>query len=133
MAEEKKVSVAKAPAATKSVAPAKETAVKKEAAVKKETAVKKEVAKKPATKKTAAKKPAAKKASVAVKKSEVVKIEVNDRSYTQDDLLKIARDVWQYDIGKKPADLISIELYVKPEEKKVYYVFNGDYAHSFDI
>ena len=100
--------------------------VAKATPAKKETAEKKPAAKKPAAKKAATK-------TVAVKKSEVVKIEFSSRSYTQDDLLKCARDVWQFDIGKNPADLKSIELYVKPEEERAYYVFNNDITGSFGV
>lgn len=45
----------------------------------------------------------------------------------------MAKDVWQYDLGKKAADLKSVDLYVKPEENKVYYVMNGDVTGDFDI
>ena len=143
--EEKAVKAApaqKAEAAKKETEPAKkETVVKKPAAKKAaapKAAVKKEAAaKKPAAKKAAAKKPAAKKAAApkaaAVKKSEVVKVEFNGKSYTQEDLLKSAKDVWQYDIGKKAAELKSIELYVKPDEERAYYVFNNDITGSFSI
>ena len=34
---------------------------------------------------------------------------------------------------KKAADLKSVDLYVKPEENKVYYVMNGDVTGDFDI
>ncbi|MCL2717818.1 MAG: DUF6465 family protein [Lachnospiraceae bacterium] len=153
MAEEKKISVT-SPTASEAKVTAKAAPIKKEVAVKKETAPKKPAAKKEAApkkpavvkeaapKKPAAKKPAAPKKptakttsarAVAVKKSEVVKVEFNGKSYTQDDLLKSARDVWQYDIGKKAADLKSIELYVKPEEERAYYVFNNDITGSFAI
>ena len=89
---------------------------------------KKPAAKKPAAKKTAAKKPAAKKADL---KSKVV-LQFTDREYTEADLVKIAKDVWKYDLNGKASELANVELYVKPEEKKVYYVMN-DKEGSFDI
>ena len=55
-----------------------------------------------------------------------------DKEYTKCDLVKIAKDVWQYDLKKDVAALKDIELYVKPEECKVYYVMNGE-TGSFDI
>ncbi|MCL2051411.1 MAG: DUF6465 family protein [Lachnospiraceae bacterium] len=126
-------------AVVKKEAAPKKAAAAKPAAVKPATtkpAAAKPAAAKPAAAKPAAAKPAEKKTStraVAVKKSEVVKVEFNGKSYTQDDLLKSARDVWQYDIGKEPADLKSIELYIKPEEERAYYVFNNDITGSFAI
>ncbi len=90
--------------------------------VKKETA--KRAAKKPAAKKTAAKK-ADLKASVCV--------QFSGKSYSEDDLVKMAKDVWKFDLKQKVADLVSMELYVKPEENTVYYVMNKDYAGSFYI
>ena len=55
------------------------------------------------------------------------------KSYSQEDLLKIAKDVWKYDLKQKAADLTSIELYVKPEENMVYYVMNKETTGSFYI
>ena len=40
-------------------------------------------------------------------------------------LVKIAKDVWKYDLGKKVSDIKSIDLYVKPFENKAYYVINA--------
>ena len=76
-----------------------------------------------------------KKAPVA--KKPVVKEEVNfqfsGKSYTSEDLIRITRDVWKYDLNGKEEDVKSIELYVKPEENTAYYVINGDVTGSFFI
>lgn len=96
----------------------------------KATAVKKEVktvAKTAA--KTVAKKAPAKKAEAKA----CVNLQFDGKSYTNDDLVKIAKDVWKYDLGNKPADLKDIELYVKPEDSRAYYVFNGEITGSFAI
>lgn len=136
--------VAKAVAATKT-AEVKAEPVKEE--VKKETAkkapAKKAEAKaetKAATKKAPAKKAeTAKKApakKTATKKAEVkasVSVQFAGKEYKTDDFVKIAKDVWQYDLGNKVADFKSVELYVKPEEEVVYYVINGDVTGSFAI
>ena len=156
MAEVKKATakvVAKVPAEEKKVevkaaevkAPEVKAEVKKEA-VKKDTVKKDTVKKTPAAKKAPAKKaPAAKKETVkkeTVKKAPaakkpVVKEEVNfqfsGKSYTSEDLIRITRDVWKYDLNGKEEDVKSIELYVKPEENTAYYVINGDVTGSFFI
>jgi len=109
----------------------KAPAAKKAAASK--TAEKKPEAKKTATKaaaKTTAKKAPAKKAAKAEVK---VAIQFADKNYTAEDLAKIANDVWVYDYGKDAADLKDVQLYVKPEESKVYYVFNNEIAGDFVI
>ena len=90
---------------------------------------KKPAAKKETAKKAPAKKPAAKKAEL---KSEI-SVQFGGKSYSQEDLLKIAKDVWKYDLKQKAADLTSIELYVKPEENMVYYVMNKEITGSFYI
>ncbi len=95
----------------------------------KKPAAKKETAKKETAKKAPAKKPAAKKAEL---KSEI-SVQFGGKSYSQEDLLKIAKDVWKYDLKQKVADLTSIELYVKPEENMVYYVMNKEITGSFYI
>lgn len=105
--EEKKVEAKKAVEEKKAAAPKKETA-KKAAPAKKEVAVK-----------------AATKVSV--------NLQFAGKEYKAEDFEKMAKDVWQYDLGKKAADLKSVDLYVKPEENKVYYVMNGDVTGDFDI
>lgn len=120
---------------------------------KKET-VKSEAAKKAVEKKTAeAKKTVEKKAAEAKKTAEeklavehekkatVRKAELKSEfhlqfggnSYTQDELMKIAKDVWKYDLKQKVGDLVSVELYIKPEEHAVYYVMNKEFTGSFYI
>ena len=146
MAEVKKATakvVAKVPAEEKKVevkaaevkAPEVKAEVKKEA-VKKTPAAKKAPAKKaPAAKKETVKKETVKKAPAA--KKPVVKEEVNfqfsGKSYTSEDLIRITRDVWKYDLNGKEEDIQSIELYVKPEENTACYVINGDVTGSFFI
>ena len=146
MAEVKKATakvVAKVPAEEKKVevkaaevkAPEVKAEVKKEA-VKKTPAAKKAPAKKaPAAKKETVKKETVKKAPAA--KKPVVKEEVNfqfsGKSYTSEDLIRITRDVWKYDLNGKEENVKSIELYVKPEENTAYYVINGDVTGSFFI
>ena len=130
-AEEKKVEVK----AAEGKAPEVKAEVKKEA-VKKTPAAKKAPAKKaPAAKKETVKKETVKKEPAA--KKPVVKEEVNfqfsGKSYTSEDLIRITRDVWKYDLNGKEEDIQSIELYVKPEENTAYYVINGDVTGSFFI
>ncbi len=47
-------------------------------------------------------------------------------------LIKTAKEIWK-NSGKKATDLKSLNLYVKPEENTVYYVFNDDESGSFAI
>lgn len=100
---------------------------------------------KPAAKKTTVKKAAEPKSEAEVKepaKKTVAKkeaptvqttLELQHKSYTEEDLVKIATDVWVYDLGNKAEDIKDIELYVKPVEKTVYYVINKDVKGSFGI
>lgn len=135
-AEEKKVEVKAAEVKAPEVkADVKKEAVKKDT-VKKTPAAKKAPAKKaPAAKKETVKKETVKKAPAA--KKPVVKEEVNfqfsGKSYTSEDLIRITKDVWKYDLNGKEEDVKSIELYVKPEENTAYYVINGDVTGSFFI
>ena len=83
--------------------------------------------------KTAAKKAPAKK---PLKKAELktdMHVQFAGKSDAQEDLVKIARDVWKYDLKQKVRDLESVELYVKPEENMVYYVMNREFTGSFYI
>ena len=125
--EEKKVEAAP----VKAEAPAKKEVAKK-APAKKAAPAKKEAVKKaaPAKKEAAKKAPAEKKAAV---KKEAIYVQFAGKSYSNDELLKIAKDVWVYDMGQKAADMKSVEIYVKPEESMAYFVVNGTENGSFMI
>ena len=125
---------------------AKTTPAASAAEVKKEEP--KKTTKKAAAKKTTAKKAPAKKTAAAAKKTtakttkttakkaavkETLHVQFAGKSYTTDELVKIAKDVWKYDLKQKVSDFKSVELYVKPEENVVYYVINGDVTGKFDI
>lgn len=103
-----------------------EKAEEKAATVK---AAEKPAAEKKTTGKAPAKKAPAKKAEL---KSSIC-VQFWGKSYSQEDLIKIARDVWKYDLKQKLGSLESVELYVKPEENMVYYVMNKDFTGSFYI
>lgn len=77
-------------------------------------------------------KPTAKSAAKKEVKAEIA-VQFDGKSYSQEDLIKIAKDVWKYDLNQKVSDLTSIELYVKPEEHCAYYVMNKDFAGSFNL
>ncbi len=113
VAEETKAAAKKATAATKTIAKKASTATK--TATRKAAETVKEAKPKKATTKTA------------------ITLEYSDKKYTTADLEKIATDVWVYDYGKKASELKTVELYVKPLESRVYYVFNGDIVGSFKI
>lgn len=125
-AEEKKPEV-------KAAAPVKEAEVKK-AEVKKAAPAAKAEKKAPA-KKAPAKKTAEKKAPVkkAAKVEETVNFQFSGKSYTPDDLMKIFKDVWKYDMNGREEDIKNVELYVKPEENTTYFVVNGSITGSFFI
>lgn len=109
----------------------------KEAAVPAAKAVKKETVKAAERAKTAVKKTAAKAApKKAAEKKEVVttvSVQFSGKSYTTEELVAIAKDVWKYDLKQKASDFKSVELYVKPEENQAYYVINGEHTGSFFI
>ena len=117
-------------AETPVTAPAAKTEVNGTEA-KKPVAEKKKPGRKPgaAKKETAAKTTTTRKAAV----KENVHLEFAGKSYSTEDLVKIAKDVWKYDLKKKVGDFKSVELYVKPEESVVYYVINGEEKGQFNI
>lgn len=123
--EEKAVEVKE----TAKKAPAKKAAAKTTA--KKTAAPKKEVAKKETA--TEAKASTKKTVAKASKKEVKIAIQFADKNYTSEDLANIANDVWVYDYNKKASELKDVQLYVKPEESKVYYVFNNEIVGDFNI
>lgn len=123
--EEAKTDVAAAKGAAKEASKTtrKTTAKKTTAKATKNTATK-ETAEKETTSKTPGRKAATK---------AVVHVQFSGKSYTTEDWVKSAKDVWEYDLNRNPEDFKSVELYVKPEENKVYYVINGDVSGDFNI
>ena len=116
--------VKKATAKVVAKVPAEEKKVEVKAAEVKAPEVKAEVKKEAVKKTPAAKKPVVK---------EEVNFQFSGKSYTSEDLIRIAKDVWKYDLNGKEEDFKSVELYVKPEENTAYYVINGDVTGSFFI
>ena len=114
-----------------------EAAAVKKTVEKKATEAKKTVEKKAAeAKKTVVAKTTGRGRKTGTKKAELkseLHLQFGGNSYTQDELVKMAKDVWKYDLKQKVGDLESIELYVKPEEHAVYYVMNEDFTGSFYI
>lgn len=139
-----KAEVAKRPVAavavTEKAAKAPEKKEEAKAEVKTEVKAAKAPAKKTASK-TAAKKTPAKKtvkaeAKTPAKKAavkQIINFQFAGKSYSMEDLVKIAGDVWKFDLHKNDEEYQSLELYVKPEESVAYYVFNGDITGSFFI
>ena len=140
MAEAKKTAKATvkkpvAKAAAETTKKAAEATAKKAAA--KTTAAKTTETKTTAAKTTAAKKTTTRTAAAKTKKAAAVKenisIQFAGKEYTTEQLVKIAKDVWEFDLKKDPADFKEVQLYVKPEEAKAYYVINGTETGSFNI
>lgn len=118
-------------AEVKETAAVKKTRTRKAAAKAEAPVAEAPVAEEPvkAAKKAPAKRAAKKSAEVKA----AVSVQFSGKEYTTEKLVEIAKDVWQYDLGQKPEDFQSVELYVKTEESAVYYVINGETTGSFAI
>ena len=113
--------------ATAKAVPAKEVNEKKaeeKPAVKTETAPKKEAA----SKETTAKKTATKKKEITT----TVRIQYLGKDVAVKDNVKEIKAIWQK-AGNRVRDIKDIELYVKPEDNKIYFVVNGDFDGSVDM
>ena len=131
----KAVKAAVVKTAVEKAAEAKKEKVKKEVTKKvAKTAVKKAAEKtveKAAEKKTAAKKtaPAKKTAKESIRTNII--LQYAGMNVTYDDLIKNAKNKYQFDMGGDVSGIKSIDLYVKPDDGKVYFVINkkieGDY------
>ncbi len=111
---------------------------KKEATAAKATAEKKATAVKSTAEKkaTAAKKTATKTAKKAVAKAKkavatTAVVQYQDREFTEAECLKKAQAQFKKDYKKETLEEISI--YIKPEERKIYYVANKDRVGSVDL
>jgi len=59
-------------------------------------------------------------------------VEFFGKQVYKEDLVKQAKKIWT-DAGNKASDLKSLNLYLKPEDNAVYYVFNDSENGSFAI
>ena len=89
--------------------------------------------KKTTTKATAAKKTAAKKAAKtgakrgpkpASERTIEMTVQFGEKEVTYTDMVNRIKEMWRAQ-GKREVSMKSLELYVKPEESKVYYVINS--------
>ena len=62
-----------------------------------------------------------------------VEIQYGEKSISYEKIVQDAKNVWVYDLQKDVKDIKTIDLYVKPEEDRVYYVINDNEAGSFMI
>ena len=109
-----------------------ETAVKApaEKPVKKPVAKKTAAAKKPATKAKENAKPAAKTAKTATAPKETIKIQFGADEY---DFAEIKKAVDADCKSKVKGRIKTVEIYIKPEDKAVYYVVNGDFTDKINL
>ena len=120
-----KSAVASAPATTKKVVAEVKKEVEKKAPAK--AAAKKTTAKKATTKKATTKKVATKKKEVAT----TAVVQYQDREFTEAECLKKAQAQFKKDYKGKTLEEISI--YIKPEERRIYYVANKDSVGSVEL
>lgn len=95
---------------------AEETVVKKSA---KAAATKTVAAKKPAARKTAEKK------AVETVNTEVY-VQFMGREIASKDVVPAAKKAWMEATGKEESDIKELQVYIKLEENKAYYVVNGE-------
>ncbi len=62
-------------------------------------------------------------------------IEFSGNSVESKELVAAAKKIWvdAENKNRKVKDLAQLDLYVKPEEQMVYYVFNGEESGSFPL
>nr|WP_297704401.1 DUF6465 family protein [uncultured Butyrivibrio sp.] len=56
-----------------------------------------------------------------------IELQFGDKALNEEQLVSMAKEAY----GKK--DIKNLDIYVKPEEGKAYYVVNNDITGSFDI
>ncbi len=86
---------------------------------------------------TAEKKTTAKKTTTprktSAKKTQEVYVQYWGKEFSTSELVDRVKKVWTGDMKKKVSDLKDLKVYIKPEENKVYYVFNEDVNGCIDL
>ncbi len=134
MAAKKTAATKTAPVQTEEIVKVVEETVKVEekapAKAAKATKAKAEKAEK-VEKEAAEKKPAAKRTTKKAVKTTFV-VQAADKEVTMEEAIDRVKAAWEA-TGNKAADLKEIAVYVKPEEKAIYYVVNGDVTGRVDF
>lgn len=126
MAARKTTATKTAPVQTEEIVNVEETVkVEKKPVAKKATKAEKEV------KEVAEKKPAAKRTTKKAVKTTFV-VQAAGKEVSMEDAITRVKEAWTA-TGNKEADLKEIAVYVKPEEKAIYYVVNGDVTGRVDF
>ncbi|MBR4530317.1 MAG: hypothetical protein IKO80_08565 [Lachnospiraceae bacterium] len=131
MATEVKPSVNRAVARAKKAAA--KTAAKKKASASKAAQKKAAAAKKAPLKSPGEKALEATRRKAVRKKPTNVVLQYSDLSVNYRTIVENARKIWRVEHHGKLADLTGLDLYIKPEEGKVYYVFNDEIAGDFPL
>jgi Rieske Fe-S protein len=94
-----------------------------------EAPAKKATAKKPATKKPATKKATTAKKTTAKKEAAVINttyvLQFSGKEVVASDILETVKKVWVDKFQGKLEEIKTIEIYIKPEEHRAYFVVNG--------
>ncbi len=64
---------------------------------------------------------------MAAKVNAKIELQFGDKAINEEQLVSMAKKAY----GKK--DIKNLDIYVKPEESKAYYVVNNDVTGSFDL
>ena len=59
-------------------------------------------------------------------------VEQYGRQIDDKTMQETAKAIW-VEAGNKIKDILTLDIYAKPEENKVYFVINGDFTGSFDF
>lgn len=59
-------------------------------------------------------------------------VEQQGRQIDDKTMQDTAKAIW-VEAGNKIKDILTLDIYAKPEESKVYFVINGDFTGSFDF
>lgn len=59
-------------------------------------------------------------------------VEYQEKQLDEKDIIAKAKQLWT-DSGKKASELVSLQVYIKPEENMVYCVYNDDIKNEFTL
>lgn len=62
----------------------------------------------------------------SVKKTQELYIQFAGKEVTEKEIMDRVKEIWTKELGNKVKDMITVKVYVKPEEAAAYYVINED-------
>ena len=69
----------------------------------------------------------------SVKKTQEFFVQFAGKEVTENEIMDKVKEIWTKELGNKVKDMITVNVYVKPEDSAAYYVINDEVTGSIEL